>query len=106
MYETRIYRKRMRNIISRMVEMQAQGINTIAFSSLTRANSQLSPRRKSTICFRGLCCYRLHIRVAGFGTKGSTKRTHTNGVAKSRQGENQVPRHCISRTLVIHQLDN
>jgi len=33
MYEARIYRKRMHNIISRMIEMQAQGIGTITFSS-------------------------------------------------------------------------
>lgn len=31
-YEARIYRKRMRNIMSRMVEMQAQGIDAIVFS--------------------------------------------------------------------------
>jgi hypothetical protein len=31
-YEARIYRKRMRNIMSRMVEMQARGIDAIAIS--------------------------------------------------------------------------
>lgn len=67
--------------------------------------STSSPQRKPTTRFRELYFHRLHIRVAVFGTKGPTKRTHTHGVAKSHQRESQVPGQCISLTPTVDQLD-
>jgi hypothetical protein len=53
-YEARIYRKRLRNIISRMVEMQARGIDAIAIlveHEITPTSALSANRRLVCVCY-------------------------------------------------------